>query len=822
MMEEAHQQQPASYQSVSGNYNPVVQGTGNATVNNYMPALTRHWLKPARQSLGNKPFVGRQELVDTLIEEISVGNNVAITGKQVVKAFQGMGGIGKTYLAIKLGIELYDRFIGGVIRIDVGPQVTDDTSAQVPLGRLASYAFGGLSPFGSFQPEQVAAWLAETAPGPFLVIFDDLWRPEPLRFLSRALPSIAIQLVTTRFTNVAQAIGAAIVPLDRLSLEDGLALLEERLHCKDNPTHRSALEALIKLLGGHALALDIAAANIKKPARLSTVLHELEQGIGKGDLSHLKLAPGDGRDEDLERSFALSYKHMTPQAQLLFRALGVFAEESLITADAAAAIWQMDDVNTAQQTLFDLADLAMLTEIEEPATGATLFRQHSLLRVYARALLEQQNELADVSRRHAQFYTDRSWQARTSSPQDYEFLTQHSLNILAALQWSELNDALLFSRLLDAIAEFLLNRGQSALLKTYLPKAIGTANRAGNNWRSANLLKSLGDLESRLGNIDEARKHYDAALPLYQREQARLGEANLLQSLGDLERRLGNIDEARKHYDAALPLYQREQARLGEANLLKSLGDLESRLGNIDEARKHYDAALPLYQREQARLGEANLLQSLGDLESRLGNIDEARKHYDAALPLYQREQARLGEANLLKSLGDLESRLGNIDEARKHYDAALPLYQREQARLGEANLLQSLGDLERRLGNIDEARKHYDAALPLYQREQARLGEANLLKSLGDLESRLGNIDEARKHYDAALPLYQREQDRLGEANLLQSLGDLERRLGNIDEARKHYDAALPLYQREQARLGEANLLQSLGDLERRLGNIR
>jgi len=41
-------------------------------------------------------------------------------------------------------------------------------------------------------------------------------------------------------------------------------------------------------------------------------------------------------------------------------------------------------------------------------------------------------------------------------------------------------------------------------------------------------------------------------LPLYRAERARLGEANLLQSLGDLERRLGNIDEARAHYDAAL------------------------------------------------------------------------------------------------------------------------------------------------------------------------------------------------------------------------------------------------------------------------------
>jgi len=61
--------------------------------------------------------------------------------------------------------------------------------------------FGGIAPQGPFQSEQVAAWLDSTAPGPFLVIFDDLWHPAPLRLLSRALPPQAVQLVTTRFAN---------------------------------------------------------------------------------------------------------------------------------------------------------------------------------------------------------------------------------------------------------------------------------------------------------------------------------------------------------------------------------------------------------------------------------------------------------------------------------------------------------------------------------------------------------------------------------------------------------------------------------------------
>jgi tetratricopeptide (TPR) repeat protein len=739
-MEEAVNNPAGSQLHSTGDYVAIVQGAGNATVNVALPPLKQQWLKPARQSL-SKAFVGRQQLVDDLIAELTGGKNVAITGRQAARALQGMGGIGKTYLALKLAGEVYDRFPGGVMRIDVGPQVSDEASAQLPLGRLAGYAFGGIAPQGPFQPEQVAAWLDAAAPGPFLVIFDDLWHAAPLRLLSRALPPQAVQIVTTRFTNVAQAIGASVVPLDRLSPGDGLALLEDRLRCQGDTTHRAALEAIVKLLGGHALALELAAAQIKKPSHIKVVLQALEQGIGQGKLDSLNLAPGEDRDENLERSFALGYERMIPTQQRLLRALGVFAEESMITAEAAAAIWGIDDTNAAQRALFELTDLALLSELEDTSTGTTsesAYRQHGLLRIYARALMEQEHELIDASRAHAQYYTDKGWQAITSSPRDNEFLDQHLPNLLAALQWSENNEPSLFTSLLDAISEFLLNTGQSALLETLLPKAVAAAHQSGNTITETNLLKRLGDLELLLGNLEQARAHYDAALPLYRAERARLGEANTLRSLGDLERRLGHLDEARSHYEAALPLYRAERNRLGEANTLRSLGDLERRLGHLDEARSHYEAALPLYRAERARLGEANTLMGLGDLENDLGNPDQARTHYHTALPLFRALRDRLGEASIYRRIGDIFIAQKEWSEARVYYEQALPLFTIERELTGQANSLIGLGRARFELGDHEQGMKDEQQAAELYRRIQRPDWAKRAEQYLAEMRARL------------------------------------------------------------------------------------
>jgi tetratricopeptide (TPR) repeat protein len=59
-------------------------------------------------------------------------------------------------------------------------------------------------------------------------------------------------------------------------------------------------------------------------------------------------------------------------------------------------------------------------------------------------------------------------------------------------------------------------------------------------------------------------------------------------SLGDLERRLGNVDAARRHYDAALQLYRLEQDPVGQMNVHIGLARLEAVLSNIEAADAHY------------------------------------------------------------------------------------------------------------------------------------------------------------------------------------------------------------------------------------------
>ena len=359
------------------------------------------------------------------------------------------------------------------------------------------------------------------------------------------------------------------------------------------------------------------------------------------------------------------------------------------------------------------------------------------------------------------------------------------------------------------------------LLRPLVDAGIRDARRVGDRSGEANCLKSLGDLQMRVDDLEGAKQSYEEALPIYREIRDRLGEANCLQSLGDLQMRVDDLEGAKQSYEEALPIYREIRDRLGKANCLKSLGDLQRRVSDLEGAKQSYEEALPIYREIRARLGEANCLKSLGDLQMRVDDLEGAKQSYEEALPIYREIRDRLGEANCLKSLGDLQMRVSDLEGAKQSYEEALLIYREIRARLGEANCLQSLGDLQRRVSDLEGAKQSYEEALPIYREIRDRLGEANCLKSLGDLQRRVSDLEGAKQSYEEALPIYREIRDRLGEANCLQSLGDLQMRVDDLEGAKQSYEEALPIYREIRDRLGEANCLKSLGDLQRRVSDL-
>jgi tetratricopeptide (TPR) repeat protein len=182
--------------------------------------------------------------------------------------------------------------------------------------------------------------------------------------------------------------------------------------------------------------------------------------------------------------------------------------------------------------------------------------------------------------------------------------------------------------------------------------------------RRSYCLINLGAIHRDLGNWDLAKKYFQDALSIAQKENYQSGIATSLGMLGEIERKRGNWDEAEKLYRQSLEMMTELGDRSGMATSWGVLGDIERNRGNWDEAEKLYRQSLEMMTELDDRSGMASSWGVLGDIERKRGNWDEAEKLFRQYLEMMTELGDRSGMASSWGLLGDIEQNRGNWDEA--------------------------------------------------------------------------------------------------------------------------------------------------------------
>ncbi len=787
--------------------------------------VRRHVRRPGRFLIDQSPsaprtFVGREEELRAVYELLQGSDAVVVTSQQAA-AVQGQGGIGKTMLAGELVRRLAPRYPGGVLVRTFGSPEHGPDGAPLPrsvdlaastLNEWARLALKSAFEEGhSYTPDEVRGALSTY--GELLVFIDDVWDTDvaALATVLSALPPGTDRLVTTRFTAVVSASGSRLYRLGRLSQEDGVALLRDRLEKKPGPLPpEELLVCAWQAVDGHALALELIAGRAQENSTFREVVEELEAciegGEGLDEVALLLPEEAHTRDSSLLATLRLSYEHLTEEIKPRFRALGAFAPGGSFDRPALAALWGDLDERTTRRTVEVLLAAGLITPsvIGSNGTGPR-YQQHQVLRAYALGLLKQAGELHEAGERHFTYYAREHGSHERNLPYSgrHPHITADWANVLHALEWGFEHDPETACDLVGSLENsYMQLRVPHQEAVRLIEGALRAAERAGYGWGQANMLKALGNVARKESEYERAAGYFDRAMVIYEELGDRLGQANTLLALGNVAYMLDEYDTAIERFNRALPLFEAVDDPLGQANTLKALGDVIRIKGDNDEAMRCYNRALPLLEQIGDTLGVANTLKALGDLAMRLDDLTGARDYYDRAMPLYEQLDARLGQANLWRALGDLAVWNGEYEEAREHYYRALPLYEEVGVRLGVANTFTSLGDMCVGQQRWAEAIPYYLDALAISRAIGDRLGIANILVDLGRAQFAVGDHEQGIASMREAAALFTAVKNRRWAQIAYARLADMLETVGRSDEAahirrehnvRPHDQAALP-----------------------------
>ncbi|SDJ43752.1 AfsR/SARP family transcriptional regulator [Nonomuraea jiangxiensis] len=618
-------------------------------------------------------------------------------GSGVMKICQisGIGGIGKSSLAIHVAHAVAELFPDGQLYVDLHgstPQMEPIEPIEA-LGRFLR-SLGVADSAVPTDAEEAAGRFRSLVHGKrMLIVLDNARDTAQVRLLLPGSPTCAV-LITSR-RRLTSFEDALQIPLDVLAVEEGLALLSDLLGADRIAGDRIAAAEIVRLCGGLPLALCLAAARLS--TRPSWPVAELAERLA-ADQGGLDVLEAD--DRAVRASFEGSYRDLRegrhgPAAARMFRLLGLIDVADLGPPVAAA----LADLPVEQAR--DLLDHLVDAQLVQNHTRDR-YRLHDLLRLYARerAIAEEPEPVRQEAVRrvmHCYLETARratgllkvrgSWRVDLgpqslsrpaavpeTAEQMQEWVTTEEDNVLALIaRTARTSAAGLAIALAATFAPLLFERGRWLKLLPLGELGLRAAEHTQDPLHQALICGDLGWARFCLGDTNGAITHLHRALEGYRRIGGHHREAAVLDHIGIAYRSIGRLDEAIEHQLRALRLARANGDRWQEGANLSNLGLTYQHAGRIS-------AAIDAHTRSIALLEEAG---AAADGVTALGNLAEAYRlggEYEQAMACHRRALRTLRDngqsddyrtAEISWGLGLALHETGEAAEARRHWRAS-------------------------------------------------------------------------------------------------------------------------------------------------------
>ena len=719
-------------------------------------------------------FTGREDELEALFALAEQAHTRDAPGTVVISAIDGMGGMGKTALAIRAAHRLAPRFPDGQLFLDLYG-FTQGTAPRDPSDALAAL-LGSLG----IPPQQIpadletrAAFYRDRLAGTrTLILLDNAADEAQVRPLLPASDTCLV-LVTSR--RRLKALDDALpLSLDVLPLAEAVALSRKAARLGEDPRNEPLLEQAAELCGRLPLALVIAGALLRtggKAWNLSILIDRLA-ARRPGD----ELAGYADEARSLQAVFDLSYQHLSEDLQRLFRRLGLLPGPE-IDAYAAAALLDTDP-DQADRLLQRLADHSLLT-----GSSPGRYRLHDLIRAHARTLAttsDSESERDATLDRLLHYYAHTAQGAsvliarypRTAPDGPAPAFAPALPDPDAARTWLRIEQPNLDAAFIHAdthaldvhaialaagLAEILLSDGPRTRSLEIHQAAADSAERQSHATAHADALNDLGRVRQLTGDTSEASDALDRALEIYRALGNHLGEANTLTDLGQVRYKIGEVPEADDTLSRALEIYRALGNRHGEANTLAFLGRVRRLTGDASGAGDALSRALEIYRTLGNRLGEANTLVYLGDLRQLTGDTAGASDASVRALAVFRALGERLGEANALCSLGQVRQMTGDFPGAEDALSQALEIFRALGIRGNEAWALNHYAATFAAAGQRPRAFELYQQALAMNRELNKPDDEAVSLEGIGECHLATGDSTQGAANLHQALEIYQR-----------------------------------------------------------------
>ena len=557
--------------------------------------IYRHNLPVQRTS-----FIGREKEMEEIQQSITARRLVTLTG---------IGGTGKTRLALQIAANLLDQFPQGVWFIDLAPLTDSELISETILSSFGIPQQPGLTGW-----QQLKDYLKSKR---LLLILDNC------EHLIQACAEIANVLLanSTELTILATSREALGVPgeliwhvpslslpdaeqigsIEALSQYEAVQLFIERAvlaqpHFQVTNDNAPAIAQICFRLDGIPLAIELAAARVRalEVNQIHRRLDDRFRLLTGGSRTVLE------RHQTLRAALDWSYNLLSDDEKLLLDRLSIFAGGW--TLDAA------EDVCVGKNDIASYDIVELLTRlVDKSLTVLDQSRYHMLetTRQYAYEKLVESGELEWIQSSHLKFFMNLAEEAETKlygGEQAYylEQLETEQGNLRSALKWGLGNLTEAGFRLVNALWIFWFMHAHFVEGRQWYDKALSISKTASLYIQMRLLIAAASNAFGQY-QFERTIELSEQSLILAREQQDTWGMGMSLHHLGSIAMLQGDYNQAQLLLEEGLIFTHDRKSGNLESLFLNELGQLAQAQGDPIKAREYQERALSLDQKQGNR-----------------------------------------------------------------------------------------------------------------------------------------------------------------------------------------------------------------------------
>lgn len=661
----------------------------------------------------------------------------------------GMGGIGKTRLAIEFASRQRGSFADGVHFV---PLVSVNSAELIipTIAEALEFSFSGPADL----QEQLFNYLAHNTKQPALLVLDNLEHllaqsssaAEVVSEIIQRFPNIKILCTSRERLNlhgewVYELHGLPVPPVefaDKLDEYSAAVLFMQRArHIQPdfqvNESERLELIRICRLVEGVPLAIELAAAWIGMLS-CREIAREIETNI---DFLTTAMRDVPERHRSLRATFDHSWKLLSDAEREALSRLSIFHGGF----DRRAA------EKVAGASLPLLASLVAKSLVRRDEAGH--YSLHEAIRQYAYSHLEEDepccHRTCDL---HCDYYLNFSaeYESKLKSGLQQTAMREMTVeldNLRAAWDWGIKQKK--FESLGRAVRTFGWYYEVSGMIREGIEQLELLVRALDGETRGAQMDKALGAtfvqqglLYFRSGQFARAQELYDKSIALLRSVDAQALLADALIFSGTLKHLNGDYLEARSLIAEGLAYARASHDDWFTAYGIYNLGHVDSLLGGYQKGYDQMREGLALFRKVGDPHSISLGLNFLVDTQIALKRYDEAKEAMRESIALCEQTQNRWGMGTAYRYLGLAMLADGQYDEARDCFQKSLEIFGEYFEGWDIAITLSYLADATLLAGDTAEAKEIYLDSL----RHARRINSAPLmlmnLAGLAELELRL------------------------------------------------------------------------------------